>query len=160
MDEFKWKRVREWESFIVRGVRKWLCWWFRFITYSLSCEIEKSDGVFLSRGAGGGVRTRTRVSQCYALNLFIWGFCSSCKYLAVHQRVREKAMKFLFIRDNHFFLRISHSFATRHCVKLYEWTNNKSSFCCALNCPFFIASSTTTYQLWINAFKLSVGQKW
>lgn len=103
MDEFKWKRVREWESFIVRGVRKWLCWWFRFITYSLSCEIEKSDGVFLSRGAGGGVRTRTRVSQCYALNLFIWGFCSSCKYLAVHQRVREKAMKFLFIRDNHFF---------------------------------------------------------
>lgn len=35
--------------------------------------------------------------------------------------------------------------------------NNKSSFC-ALYCPFFIASSTTTYQLYatINDFKLSV----
>lgn len=105
----------------------------------------------------GGVRTRTRVSQCYALNLFIWGFCSSCKYLAVHQRVKKREMKFLSIKDNHFFLRISHSFATRHCVKLYEWII-KAVFC-ALNCPFFIASSTTTtYQLYatINAFKLSV----
>ena len=120
----------------MRGVRKWLCWWFKFITYSLSCEIEKSDGVFLSHGGGGGgVRTRTRVSQCYALNLFIWGFCSSCSssiLLCTNEWEREKAMKFLFIRDNHFFLRISHSFATRHCVKLYEWMNNKSSFCCAL----------------------------